>query len=272
GEMMFLGAPRTYSYFQSGLDMRGRLAWGDHEETVAGTVGWIDRQWAPEDFTVHQDWRASRYRNEWRVIQLDHRWDMSCFHQYQRDAHNAVVPWTGLSAQGPAPAFELRATPHVDLIIPDFIRSPGTVRGRSMLTEGPRWFPHRYRLRAPEWNLDLRAEPLVDAPDHALPSEYWTGLGRIEGRLGDRSVSGWGGGLGGRRRRGAGGDERARALSLPLEHAPSLEEDRRAQLAYRCREVEALALRGDPAAAAEHARRHIEPWMRLLDTKAQALA
>ncbi len=49
--MMFLGAPRTFSYFQSGLDMRGRLAWGDHAEDVTGTVGWIDRQWAPDDFT-----------------------------------------------------------------------------------------------------------------------------------------------------------------------------------------------------------------------------
>ena len=270
GEMMFLGAPRTFSYFQSGLDMRGRLVWGDHEENVAGTVGWIDRQWAPDDFTVHQDWRASRYRNEWRVIQLDDGWDMSCFHQYQRDVRNAVVPWTGLSAQGPGPGFELRATPYVNLTIPEFIRSPGIVRGRSMLTEGPRWFPHRYRLRAPEWDLDLRAEPLVDAPAHALPIEYWTGPVRIEGRFGDRSVSGWG--FDERSRPWARGHELAQALRLTLEHAESLEEERRNQLAYRCREIEALALRGDPAAAAEHAGRHIQPWMSLLDSKAQALA
>src|SRR2546428_9214999 len=39
GEMMFLGAERTYSYFQSGLIMRGRLTWGDVAEEVEGEVG-----------------------------------------------------------------------------------------------------------------------------------------------------------------------------------------------------------------------------------------
>src|SRR5262249_5551598 len=41
GEMMFLGLESTYSYFQSGLRMRGELAWGDRREAVDGTVGWI---------------------------------------------------------------------------------------------------------------------------------------------------------------------------------------------------------------------------------------
>jgi hypothetical protein len=270
GEMMFLGAPRTYSYFQSGLDMRGRLAWGDHAEDVEGRVGWIDRQWAPDDFTVHQDWRSTRYRNEWRVIQLDDGWDMSCFHQYQRDARNAVVPWTGLSAQGPPPEFELRATPEVDLIIPEFIRSPGVVRGMSMLTEGPRWFPHRYRLRAPAWGLDIHAEPLVDAPAHALPIEYWTGPVRIEGSHLGRPVSGWG--FDERSRPWVQGHELARALRLTIEHQSELDDGLRARLAQRAREVEALALRGDPAAAAEHVRRHMHPCMTGETEKAGALA
>ena len=34
-------------------------------------------------------------------MQFDNGWDMSCFHQYQRHQRNAVVPWTGISAQGP---------------------------------------------------------------------------------------------------------------------------------------------------------------------------
>jgi len=164
GEMMFLGAERTYSYFQSGLVMRGRLTWGDQAEEVEGETGWIDRQWAERHFAVHQDWRNARYRSEWRVMQFDNGWDMSCFHQYHRHQHNAVVPWSGLAAQGPAPAFALRATTRVELVIPEFIRSPGVVPARFMLTRGPRYFPHRYRLRAPEWDMDVHAEPLVDAP------------------------------------------------------------------------------------------------------------
>jgi hypothetical protein len=70
GEMMFLGIPRTFSYFQSGLQMRGELAWGDAREKVSGDVGWIDRQWAHEDFSRHQDRASTRYQHEWRVIQL----------------------------------------------------------------------------------------------------------------------------------------------------------------------------------------------------------
>jgi hypothetical protein len=45
GKMMFIGLPETFSYFQSGLRMRGELAWGDVKESVEGEIGWIDRQW-----------------------------------------------------------------------------------------------------------------------------------------------------------------------------------------------------------------------------------
>lgn len=265
GEMMFLGAERTYSYFQSGLTLRGSLAWGDVEEEVEGDQGWIDRQWAPDDFTRHQDLRSTRYRHEWRVILLDNGWDMSCFHQYLRPERNAVVPWAGLSAQGPAPAFALRATPRVELTIPEFIRSPGVVRGRMMLTEGPQWFPHRYRLRAPAWDLDLAAEPLVDAPAHALPIEYWTGPVAITGRAFGESV------------RGVGFDERSRPWVRGFELAAALRltlEQRSEDwtLAYRAWEVEALALRGDSRAAAAHLRRHVEPRLGALPEGVAALA
>ncbi len=270
GEMMFLGAPRTYSYFQSGLEMRGRLAWGDHAEEVEGHIGWIDRQWAPDDFTAHQDLRSTRFRSEWRVIQLDDGWDMSCFHQYQRNARNAVVPWTGLSAQGPGPGFELRATPDVLLTVPEFIRSPGLVRGMSMLTEGPRWFPRRYRLQAPAWNLDLHAEPLVDTPAHRLPIEYWTGPVRIHGTHAGRAVSGWG--FDERSRPWVHGHELARALRLTVEHHAGIDPDLRERICYRAREVEALALRGDPKAAADHARRHIHPCIASAGPDVQSLA
>ena len=254
GEMMFLGAERTYSYFQSGLMMRGRLAWGDVREEVLGEVGWIDRQWAEDDFSKHQDPESRRYRNEWRVMQFDNGWDLSCFHQYNRDQRNAVVPWTGISAQGPAPGFELRATHRVELVVPEFIRSPGVVRGLMMLSEGPRYFPYRYRLRVPEWDMDVSAEPLTDAPAHQFPIEWWSGPVRLEGRLFGEHV------------RGLGFDERscprirgfelAEALRQSAEHG--LDGDERGRmLAYRAWEAEALALRDDPGAAAARLERHL---------------
>jgi hypothetical protein len=253
GEMMFLGAQRTFSYFQSGLAMRGRLVWGDVDEEVEGDIGWIDRQWGEDDFSKHQDPESRRYRNEWRVMQLDNGWDLSCFHQYHREQRNAVVPWTGISAQGPAPAFALRATHRVELVVPEFIRSPGTVRGLMMLTEGPRYFPYRYRLRVPEWDMDIGAEPLTDAPAHQFPIEWWSGPVRLEGRLFGERVRGLG--FDERSNPRIRGFELAEALRQSAEHGLDGEQGR--MLAYRAWEAEALALRGDPGAAAAHLERHL---------------
>src|SRR5262249_7491262 len=55
GEMMFLGAERTFSYFQSGLRLRGAIRWGHVEEEVEGDVGWIDRQCAEDGCSEYQD-------------------------------------------------------------------------------------------------------------------------------------------------------------------------------------------------------------------------
>jgi hypothetical protein len=258
GEMMFLGLDSTFSYFQSGLAMHGELVWGDVREPVDGTVGWIDRQWAVHDFSRHQDRRSARYRNEWRVMQLDDGWDMSCFHQYLRPARNAVVPWTGISAQGPGPAFDLRATTRVELDFPAFIRSPGIVRGRELLTDGPRYFPHRYRLVAPEFGLDIGAEPWVDAPAHELPIEYWTGPVTLSGRVWDEPVHGLG--FDERSRPWIHGFEIAEALRRTVEHLPDVAPDTKSLLAYRAWEVEALALRDKPAAH-RHVTRHVTPLL-----------
>ena len=261
GAMMFLGLTDTFSYFQSGLRMRGELAWGDVREPVEGEIGWIDRQWAVTDFTRHQDRRSARYRNEWRVMQFTNGWDMSCFHQYLRPARNAVVPWTGISAQGPGPDFELRATTKVELELPEFIRSPGFVRGRELLTEGPRYFPYRYRLTAPELGLDVASEPWIDAPAHALPIEYWTGPVAIRGRAFDAPVTGLG--FDERSRPWIHGFEIAGVLRRTVEHLSDVPPETRQLLAYRAWEVESLALR-DARAAHAHVDRCVIPLLREL--------
>jgi hypothetical protein len=260
GEMMFLGAERTFSYFQSGLEMRGHLAWGDVAEEVEGRLGWIDRQWAESDFSKHQDPQSSRFRNEWRVMQLDNGWDLSCFHQYLRDCRNAVVPWTGVSAQGPAPDFEIRATHRVELMTAEFIRSPGIVRSLMMLSEGPRYFPFRYRVRVPEWQMEIEAEPFVDTPAHRFPIEWWTGPVRLSGTMFGKPVNGLG--FDERSCPRVRGFEIAQVLKITAENA--VESDRPtsvtlAMIGYRAWEVEALALRGDSESAARHLEARVEP-------------
>ena len=117
----------------------------------------------------------------------------------------------------------------------------------------------------------MHAEPLVDAPAHALPIEYWTGPGADRGaRMLGRPVSGWG--FDERSRPWVRGHELARALRLTVEHPDDIDGERRERISPTARrEVEALALRGDPPAAAEHARRHIHPWMTAARPKARAL-
>jgi hypothetical protein len=212
GAMMFLGAPVTYSYFQSGLAMRGRLRWGEHAEDVDGHVGWIDRQWAESD---------------------EHA---------------------------------IRSTTRIELVIPEFIRSPGVVRGQSMLTEGPRWFPARYRLRAPEWEVDVESTALVDAPAHALPIEYWTGPVAIRGSAFGHPVTGFG--FDERSRPWCRPWEIAEALRLTAEHLPAVEGDLRRRLAYRAWEIEALALRGDTAGALSHLEAQMPPLVGTLPSAA----
>jgi hypothetical protein len=259
GEMMFLGGEETYSYFQSGLTMKGRVRWGDREEEVEGTVGWIDRQWAVEDFTVYQDRTNSRYRNEWRVMQFDNGWDMSCFFQYHRHQQNRKVPWSGLSAQGPGPDFEIKSTTEVLLDPLDFIRSPGVVRPFFIITKGPRWFPHGYRMRVPEWDMDITATPLVDAPAHQLLIEYWTGPVRLEGTVFGEKVKGYG--FDERSRPHVRNFELTEILRILISNREDGTPEERRALRYRLSEVEALCLRDDPRAALAYLERRVAPLL-----------
>jgi hypothetical protein len=96
-----------------------------------------------------------------------------------------------------------------------------------------------------------------------LPIEYWTGPVEITGTYGGAPVT------------GLGFDERAqpwcrdfeiaRALRLSVENASGIELGQRRRLAYHLWEAEALALRGDPPAAAAHLRSHVEPELAALD-------
>ena len=119
-----------------------------------------------------------------------------------------------------------------------------------MLSDGPRYFPYRYRLRVPEWDMDVGAEPFLDAPAHQFPIEWWTGPVRLAGTMFGKPVTGLG--FDERSCPRVRGFELAEALRLSAEHAAGDDAERLRLLAYRAWEVEALALRGDPAAATRH--------------------
>jgi hypothetical protein len=109
--------------------------------------------------------------------------------------------------------------------------------------------------------MDVSAEPLTDSPAHQFPIEWWSGPVRLEGRLFGESV------------RGLGFDERscprvrgfeiAEALQESADHSPDRDvaAAARRMLSYRAWEVRALALRGDPGAAAAHLEGRVKPLL-----------
>lgn len=185
-----MGQYGTHSYFQSDVRFRGRLEWGDVRDEVRGDAGWIDRQWTPRHLGIHADRRNSGYRHEWRQIHLDNGVEMSAWLHVDRKRTNLPIPFCGVTAA--MPDLRVLATSEFDVERLSFVRDPGAVRPMYALTRGAKYFADRYRLRVPAWELELFSEPLVAAPAHGLPIEYWSGPTRVEGSMAGRAVRGFG--------------------------------------------------------------------------------
>jgi len=185
-----LGQHGTHSYFQSDVRARGTLAWGAAADEVVGDAGWIDRQWTPRHLGLHQDLRSTRYRHEWRQLHLDDGVELSVWLQVDRRRHDRVIPFSGATAAGPDGT--VRATTDVAVERLSFARDPQVVRPRLALARRAAYFADAYRLTIPAWELDVRSEPLVAAPAHGFPIEYWSGPTRLAGTVAGRRVSGFG--------------------------------------------------------------------------------
>ncbi|GIW40954.1 MAG: hypothetical protein KatS3mg076_1531 [Candidatus Binatia bacterium] len=190
GRKTCIGQYGTHSYFQSDVRFSGRLEWGEVSEEVEGDAGWIDRQWAPRQFGVHNDRRGTRYRHEWREIHLDNGLEMSVWVHFDRGRTNRVIPFTGATAVDREA--RVRNTTEIEVEWLSFVRDPRQVRPLARLTEGPAYFGDRYRLRVPAWGLELFSESIVPAPAHRLPIEYWSGPTRLRGSMEGRPVEGFG--------------------------------------------------------------------------------
>jgi len=190
GTKTCMGQYGTHSYFQSDVRFRGSLEWGEVREAVDGDCGWIDRQWTPRHLGVHNDRTGSRYRHEWRQIHLDNGMEMSVWLHVDRRRHNRPIPFASATlATGDG---RVLTTSEYQVERLSFVRDPGVIRPRYPLTRGAGYLADRYRLRIPDWELDLTSEPLVAAPAHALPIEYWSGPARVQGTLGEQPVRGFG--------------------------------------------------------------------------------
>jgi len=264
-----MGQYGTHSYFQSDVRFHGELAWGSAHEEVDGDCGWIDRQWTPRYLGVYSDRKGSRYRHEWRQLHLDNGTEMSVWLHYDRPRGNRLIPFSGATAA--APDHEVLATTEVSVDRLSFVRDPELVKPRYALSKGAKYFADRYRLRIPAWDLDLISEPLVAAPAHQLPIEYWSGPTRMSGTMGTARV------------RGFGFHERTRAFCRDFELVEVLRQSVRHQpesafpadspgalaLANQVWEVDAFLSHRDRAGARRYLEQRVLPQIERLDADAR---
>jgi len=180
----------TFSYFQTGLALRGRVRWGDFEDEVQGDAGLIDRQYAREHFGKYTDLGNTRHRHEWRVLHLDNGWDMSVWQQFDAERGDRLVPFSGVTAQGPDGT--VRATTDFQIERLSFVRDPREILPMKALAKGTAFLTDRFHLTVRDWGLSVTAEPYVATPAHGMPIEYWNGPIRVIGQMGGRPVSGFG--------------------------------------------------------------------------------
>ncbi|MEO8603117.1 MAG: lipocalin family protein [bacterium] len=264
GTKTCIGQYGTHSYFQSDVRFRGTLEWGDVREAVDGDSGWIDRQWTPRHLGVHNDRTGGRYRHEWRQIHLDNGMEMSVWLHVDRRRHNRPIPFA--SATLSTGDGRVLTTSEYQLDRQSFVRDPGLIQPRYPLTRGAGYMTDRYRLRIPAWELDLTSEPLVAAPAHALPIEYWSGPARIQGTVGEQPVRGFG--FHERTLLFARDFELVDVLRHSLRHLPieAFPPDSPGPLglANQAWEVDAFLSHGGRAAARDHLRSRVQPHLERL--------
>ena len=189
GKIACFGQDDTYSYFQTGMTMTGKLQWGSVAENVSGTAGHVDRQWFPRyagGGGTDGDPRARAH--EWRTIHLDNGVDLSVWRQFDRANHNALQLFSGATTSPPVGEPEFADDIEVD--VTSYVRWPEEVRPLVPPLAAARYMPDRHRIRSRQLGLDLTGEPLVAAPAHALPIEYMEGPYRYQGTLAGKPVNG----------------------------------------------------------------------------------
>lgn len=195
-QITMFGQTGTYSYFQS-LGYTGRLRWGRTEEAVMGRIGWLDRQWFPQYVGRYAGLLADRFGHQWSQLSLNNGWEFSLWRQFDRRDDNRVIPFSGLTASDPSGATIYVEDAAIDILT--YVRDPGLIEpllanlqdviGRRSAT---RYFFDVFRLRAPSIGLDVVSSPLIAAPAHQLPVDYFSGPTRFEGTMGGAAVAGLG--------------------------------------------------------------------------------
>lgn len=196
GTITVMGQLGTHSYYQT-LGYSGRIRWRGIEEEVNGRIGWLDREWFPEYVGRYDGVLADHYGHQWFSLWLDTGWEFSVWRQFDRRAQDQLVPFTGLT--GTDPIGQTVFTEDFTVEIVSYLRDPGLIR--PLLAEAQdlagvrsriRYFFDACRLRASAFGLDLFSTPLVPAPAHLMPVDYFSGPTRLRGTMNGQTVEGFG--------------------------------------------------------------------------------
>jgi hypothetical protein len=196
GQIRVMGQDNTHSYFQP-LNYSGRLRWGGVDEAVTGTIGWLDRQWFPDYVGQYAGVLGERFGHQWSQISLDNGWEFSLWRHFDRARRDRIVAFSGVTGTDP----EGRTVFSDDYVVDNitYFRDPNLIEpllGDVQIAVGIRshirYFFDAFRLRVPSMLLDVVSTPLVAAPAHRMPVDYFSGPTRVEGTLNGQPVAGFG--------------------------------------------------------------------------------
>jgi hypothetical protein len=196
GRIRVMGQNGTHSYFQP-LAYTGTLRWGGIEETVMGRIGWLDRQWFPDYVGANAGVLGERYGHQWSEISLDNGWEFSLWRHFDRRRRDRVVPFSGVTGTDPDGRTVFADDYAIDSL--GYFRDPGLIEpllGDAQTAVGLRssirYFFDAFRLRVPAVGLDVTSTPVVAAPGHRMPVDYFSGPTRLHGTMDGRTVAGFG--------------------------------------------------------------------------------
>lgn len=162
----------SYYYSYTRMASAGIVRIGNERHTVTG-ASWMDREWSTSALERDQaGW-------DWFALQLASGEELM-FYQLRRrdgtsDAHSAGVWVDGAGATRSITRDEF----HLD--VQREWKSPDGVR-----------YPAAWRVRVPALQLDLQVRPYVADQEIRQRFRYWEGAVAVQGRRGDRAVTGSG--------------------------------------------------------------------------------
>jgi predicted secreted hydrolase len=162
----------SYYYSITRLQTDGTVRIGDNEFVVSG-LSWVDREWGSSALSDEQEgW-------DWYALQLSDGSDLMFYNLRRNDgSQDSYSAGTLTLADG--------KTVHLsrdDLLVEvlDSWQSPHGGR-----------YPIAWQIAVPEYELNLKIDPILDAQELVTTVRYWEGAVDVSGARGETSITGRG--------------------------------------------------------------------------------